>query len=79
MKKVRLDLKEHATKTVNHGKKREMITLIREKNKIHREQKICYICILSLSEKYRIVTHNTCNLRNKTPKELPVLFHNGCT
>ena len=29
--------------------------------------------------KYRGAAHNTCNLRNKTPKEIPVVFHNGST
>ena len=29
--------------------------------------------------KYRGATHNTCNLRHKTPKESPVVFHYGST
>ena len=29
--------------------------------------------------KYRGVAHNTCNLRYKTPKEIPVVFHNSST
>ena len=29
--------------------------------------------------KYRGAAHNTCNLRYKTPKEIPVVFHNGST
>ena len=29
--------------------------------------------------KYRGAAHNICNLRYKTPKEIPVVFHNGCT
>ena len=29
--------------------------------------------------KYRKATHSTCNLRYKTPKEIPVIFHNGFT
>ena len=27
--------------------------------------------------KYRGAAHNVCNLRYKTPKEIPVVFHNG--
>ena len=29
--------------------------------------------------KYRGAAHKTCNLRYKTPKEIPVIFHNGST
>ena len=29
--------------------------------------------------KYRRAAHNICNLRYKTPKEIPVIFHNGST
>ena len=29
--------------------------------------------------KYRGAAHNICNLRYKTPKEFPVVFHNGST
>ena len=28
--------------------------------------------------KYRGAAHRTCNLRYKTPKEIAVVFHNGC-
>ena len=27
--------------------------------------------------KYRGAAHDICNLRDKTPKEIPVVFHNG--
>ena len=27
--------------------------------------------------KFRGVAHNICNLRYKTPKEIPIVFHNG--
>ena len=27
--------------------------------------------------KYRDTAHNICNLRYKTPKEMPIVFHNG--
>ena len=29
--------------------------------------------------KYRGAAHNICNLRYKTPKEVPIVFHNGST
>ena len=29
--------------------------------------------------KFRGAAHSICNLRYKTPKEIPVVFHNGCT
>ena len=31
------------------------------------------------SAKYRGAAHNICNLRYKAPKEIAVVFHNGCT
>ena len=43
MKKFCLNLREHATKIINYEKK-EMIPLTKEEKKIHREQKVCYIC-----------------------------------
>ena len=74
-----------------------MIPLKEEENKIHREQKVCYICKKRFSTdndnkkyhkvrdnchytgKYRGPAHNIFNLRYKTPKEIPVVFHNGST
>ena len=38
-----INLKEHATRIINYEKK-EMIPLTKEEKKIHREQKVCYIC-----------------------------------
>ena len=29
--------------------------------------------------KYRSAAHDNCNLRYKTPKEIPIVFHNGST
>ena len=42
MKNFCLDLREHATKTINYEKK--MIPLPKEEEKIHCKQKKCYIC-----------------------------------
>ena len=74
-----------------------MIPLTKEEKKIHRKQKVCYICKKGFSTddgnkkylkvrnhchftgKYRGAAHDVCNLRYKTPKEIPVVFHNGST
>ena len=37
------DLKEHATKIINHEKK-EMIPLTYKENKSYKKKKVCYIC-----------------------------------
>ena len=43
MKNFCIDLTEHATKIINYEKNR-IISSTKEENKIHREQKLCYIC-----------------------------------
>ena len=43
MKNFCLDLKEHATKIINHEKK-EMIPLTKKEEKKHNEQEVCHIC-----------------------------------
>ena len=40
-------------------------------------QKVRYHC--HYIGKYRAAAHSICNLRNKIPKEIPVVFHNGST
>ena len=40
-------------------------------------QKVRYHC--HYIGKYRGAAHSICNLRNKIPKEIPVVFHNGST
>ena len=44
MKKFCLDLRKHATKIMNYGKK-EMIPLTKKEEKMHNTQKVCYIYI----------------------------------
>ena len=46
--KFDLDLREHATKIINYEQK-EMIPLTKKEEKIHNEQKVCYICKKSFS------------------------------
>ena len=48
MKNFCPDLREHATKNINYEKK-AMIPLTKEEKKIHREQKVCFICKKGLS------------------------------
>ena len=43
MKSFCLDLREHATKIINHEKK-EMIPLTKKEGKKHNKQEVCHIC-----------------------------------
>ena len=87
------DLRKHAMKITDYEKK-EMIPLTGKGNKSYEKQKICYICKKEFSTdnlyhkvidhchytgKYRRAADYICNLRYKTPKEIPVVFHNGST
>ena len=94
MKKLCKDLREHATKIINCEKKK-MISLTIKEEIYHNKQKICYICKKEFDTndkksykvrdhchytgKYRGAAHNICNSRYKIPKEIPIVFHNGCT
>ena len=91
MKKFSKVLRTHATKIINHEKKK-MIPLTTEEKIYHNEQEICYICKKEFDEKnYKVrdhrhykgknrgAAHNICNLRYKIPKEIPVVFRNGST
>ena len=74
-------------------KKKEIIPLTKKEEKMHNKLKVCYICKKRFSTddknkvrdhyhyigKYRGAAHRTCNLRYKTPKEIPLVFHNGST
>ena len=83
------DLKEHATKIINCEKK-VIAPLTKEEKEDYNNQKVCYICKKEFIDdkvrdhchytgKYRGAAHNTCNLRYKIPKNIPVIFHNGST
>ena len=94
MKKFCKDLRTHATKIINYEKKKMMSLTIKEEI-YQNKQKICYIFKKEFGNndkkqqkvrdhchytgKYRGAAHNTCNLRYKVPKEIPVVFHNGST
>ena len=94
IKKFCRNLKEHATRIINHEKKK-IIPLTKEEKINYNDQQICYICKKEFEKsykkhhkvrdhchytgKYRGAAHNICNLRYKVPKEIPVVFHNGST
>ena len=89
MKRFCKDLKEHATKIINF-KKKVMAPLKKEEEEDYNNQKVCYICKKEFindklrdhchyTGKYRGAAHNTCNLKYKIPKNIPIIFHNGST
>ena len=89
MKRFCKDLKDHATKIIDF-KKKTMTPLTKEEEDNYNKENICYICKKEFNNdkvrdhchftgKYRGAAHNTCNLRYKIPKNIPVIFHNGST
>ena len=68
-----------------------MIPLTKEEEDNYNKENTCYICKKYFNNdgkvrdhchftgKYRGAAHNTCNLRYKIPKNIPVIFHNGST
>ena len=65
-----------------------MALLPKEEEEDYNNQKVCHICKKEFIDdkvrdhchytgKYRGEAHNTCNLRYKIPKNIPVIFHNG--
>ena len=89
MKRFCKDLKDDATKMIDF-KKKTMIPLAKEEEDNYNKENTCYICKKDFNNdkvrdhchftgKYRGAAHNTCNLRYKVPKNIPVIFHNGST
>ena len=90
MKRFCKDLKDHATK-MTYFKKKTMILLTKEEEDNYNKEITFYICKNDFNNdkvkdhhchftgKYRGAAHNTCNLRYKVPKNIPVIFHNGST
>ena len=94
MTKFCKDLREHATKIINYENK-DMIPLTKKEEENYNNQKVCYICKKEFDKsdkkhhkvrdhchytgKYRGAAYNICNLRYKIQKEIPIVFHNGCT
>ena len=67
-----------------------MIPLTKEEEDNYNKENICHICKKEFNNdkvrdhchftgKYRVAAHNTCHLRYKIPKNIPVIFHNGST
>ena len=68
-----------------------MISLTKEEQDNYNKENTCYICKKDFNNdgkvkdhchftgKYWGAAHNTCNLRYKDPKNIPVIFHNGST
>ena len=77
MKRFCKDLKDHATKIIDF-KKKIMTPLTKEEEDNYNKENICYICKKDFNNDKR-AAHNTCNLRYKIPKNIPVIFHNGST
>ena len=89
MRRFCKDLKDHATKIINF-KKKIITPLTKEEEDNYNKENICHICEKEfnndkvrdhchLTDKYRGAAPNTCNLRYKIPKNIPVIFHNGST
>ena len=75
-------MKKHATRIINYEKKdtihiRKKIYIASTDDDNKKYYKVRDHC--NYTGKYRGATHNICNLRCKTPKEIPVVFHNGST
>ena len=64
--------KKHNQQDVYHICKKRFST-DDNKKKYHKVRDHCHY-----TGKYRGAAHNICNLRYKIPKEIPVVFHNGC-
>ena len=71
MERICKDLKGHTMKIINYEEK-EMIPKTDKKNKVL-SQNVRDHC--HYAGKFRGAAHNICNLRYKTPKEIPVVFY----
>ena len=84
-------VKKYVTETINY-EKIEMIPLTAKGRETYHQQKFCkkkfnvedkkYYKVRNhchYTEKYRGAAHNICNLKYKTPKKIPVVFHNVST
>ena len=89
MRRFCKDLRDHATKIIDF-KKKIITPLTKDEEDSYDKEEICRICRKDLDNdkvrdhchftgKYRGAAHNTCNLRYKIPKNIPVIFHNGST
>ena len=75
------DLRNLAMKIINYEKK-GMIPLTNEEKECYEKQKVRNCKVRDhchYSGKFRGVTHNSCNLRCRIPKENPIVFNNVST
>lgn len=93
MKNLCKDLRKHATKIIGCGKKVMLPMTDEENKSFHKQNFCYICKKISIDQddkkhckvkdhwhftgKCRGGAHNICNLRYKTPNEIPVLFHNG--
>ena len=89
MKRFCKDLKDHAKRIADF--KRKFITpLTKDEEDSYDKKDTCHICKKDLDSdkvkdycyftgKYKGAAHNTCNLKYKIQKNIPVIFHNGST
>ena len=89
MKRFCKDLKDRAIKIID-CKKKDMTPLTKDEEDNYNKENVCHICKKEFNndkvrdhchfiDKYRGDAHNTCNLRYKSPKNIPIIFHNGST
>ena len=94
MRNFSLDLGEHAEKIINY-EQAEIKTQTKEERRVHRSQNVCHICKQAFktddSKYYKIKDHcyYTGNYigaahvvrckKCRSPREIPVVFHNGST
>ena len=81
-KKEMILLTDEETKSYEKQKvcyicKKEFSTDKNDENKFKKYHKVRDHC--HYTGKFRGAAHSICNLRYKTPKEIPVVFHNGST
>ena len=69
--------KSYEKQNVCYSCKKELNTNENCKNTFKQYQKVRHHC--PYTGKFKETAHSICNLRYKTPKEIPVVFHNGST
>ena len=82
MKKKMIPLTDAENKSYEEQKvcyiyKKEFSTDKNDKNAFKLYRKVRDHCLYT--GKFRGAAHSICNLRYKTPKEIPIVFHNGST
>ena len=71
------ETKSYEEQNVCHICKKEFISDKNDKNSFKLYHKVRDYC--HYTGKFRVAAHSICNLKEKTPKEIPVVIHNGST